>query len=366
VSVIIVQPAVPSYRVAFFNRLAEHLGSDFRVYASRDSSLGALNANDEAHMWQRSLPPLRSVFPGLNWQPGVLEIPMTKGDVLVVSGQPRTLSTLALLIRARALGVRTVWWGHFWTSTSKKWRAAIRFALMGLSEAILFYTDQEVTESRARGAIAPRKTVHALNNGLDTKKISAFRDAYNPQTRKRDLLFIGRLIDKAELELLVHALAAPQCAKVTVDIIGYGPHFPDLQRLAQNLEVAERIRWHGSIVDEEAIATIANQCKIFIYPGSVGLSLIHGFAYGLPAILHDDRWTQMPEIAAHQPGQTGGEFEHGSAGSLANAIAGSLAQPHQLKVFSENAIETVTASYNVDDMARRFCALVQSFEGQQK
>lgn len=363
-SVIIVQPAVPSYRVPFFDRLANQLGRDFRVYASRDTSLGALNANDEAHSWQRSLKPIHSIFPGLSWQPGAVGIAMTKGDILVVSGQPRTISTLVLLIRARALGVRTVWWGHFWTSSSKRWRAAIRFALMGLSEAVLFYTDQEVAESRASGAVAARKKICALNNGLDTKKISAFREAYDPQARKRDLLFIGRLIDKSELELLLHALASPQCAKVTADIIGDGPHFPDLQRLAQDLEVAERIHWHGSIVDEKEIATIANQCKIFIYPGSVGLSLIHAFAYGLPAILHNDRWTQMPEIAAHQLGWTGVEFESRSASSLADAIAGLLAHPDQLKVFSEKAIKVVTASYNVDDMARRFCTLVRFFKGQ--
>lgn len=172
VSVIIVQPTIPSYRVPFFNRLAESLGTDFRVYASREPSLGAPNADDEAHAWQRPLTPLRSVFPGLSWQPGAVTIPLAKGDILVVSGQPRTLSTLALLVKARASGARTIWWGHFWTSTSKRWRAAIRFALMGLSETILFYTDQEVAESRAQGSFAPQKKVYELNNGLDTKNIS--------------------------------------------------------------------------------------------------------------------------------------------------------------------------------------------------
>ncbi len=361
-SVIIVQPAIPSYRVPFFNRLAESLGTDFRVYASREPSLGALNANDEAHLWHRPLSPMRSVFPGLSWQSGAIAIPLVKGDILVVSGQPRTLSTLVLLVKARAAGARTIWWGHFWTSTSKRWRAAIRFALMGLSEAILFYTDREVTESRAQGRVAPQKKVYALNNGLDTKNISQFRDAYDPQTRQRDLLFIGRLIDKAEMELLIQALATPECAKVTADIIGDGPNLSHLQQLAEHLDVADRICWHGSIVKENEIARIANQCKVFIYPGSVGLSLIHGFAYGLPAIVHNDRWTQMPEIAAHQPGRTGSTFESRSSSSLANTIAGLLSQPGQLKAFSDHALDVIAISYNVDDMARRFCVLVQSLK----
>lgn len=172
------------------------------------------------------------------------------------------------------------------------------------------------------------------------------------------------MIDKAEIELLIHALTTPECAKVTVDIIGDGPHFPDLQQLAQHLEVAEQIHWHGSIVEENEIAKIANQCKVFIYPGSVGLSIIHGFAYGLPAIVHNDRRTQMSEIAAHQLGRTGSKFESRSSSSLANAIAGLLAQPDQLKAFSGHALEAITTSYNVDDMARPFCALVQSLKAE--
>lgn len=359
VSVIIVQPAIPSYRVPFFNRLAERLGTDFRVYASHEPSLGALNACDKPHAWQRPLMPLKSVLPGLNWQPGVIAIPLEKGDILVVSGQPRTLSTLVLLVKARASGARTIWWGHFWSSTSKRWRAVIRFALMSLSEVILFYTDQEVDESRARGSITRQKKVYALNNGLDTKYISQFRDDYDPQARNRDLLFIGRLIDKAEIELLIRALATPECGEVTADIIGDGPHLPKLRQLAQKLGVSGRIRWFGSIIKEDEIARIANQCKIFVYPGSVGLSLIHGFAYGLPAIVHNDRWTQMPEIAAHQPGRTGSGFESRSSSSLANAIAGLLSQPDRLKAFSDQALEVVTSSYNVDDMTQRFCALVE-------
>lgn len=362
-SVIIVQPAIPSYRVPFFHRLAESLGTDFRVYASRQPSLGALNANDETQPWQRSLGPLKPIFPGLKWQLGAMSIPLVKGDILVISGQPRTLSTLLLLAKARALGVHTIWWGHFWTSTSKRWRAAIRFALMGLSDAILFYTDQEVAECRAEGRVAPQKQIFALNNGLETSQISRLRQAYDPNRRPRDLLFIGRLIDKTELDLLIHALARPDCATVTANIIGDGPHFRDLRQLAQQLGVAERIEWHGSLVVEQEIAEIANRCKIFIYPGSVGLSLLHGFAYGLPAIVHNDRWTQMPEIAAHRPGQTGTEFEVGSSSSLANAITKLLAQPNQLTAYSSQALETITISYNVEDMAQRFCAAVQSLKG---
>ena len=72
------------------------------------------------------------------------------------------------------------------------------------------------------------------------------------------------------------------------------------------------------MAEEPDIAQIANRCRLFVYPGGVGLSLIHAMAYGLPSIIHDDRWRHMPEIAAFQDGRTGRTFEREDPGSLAS------------------------------------------------
>ena len=45
--------------------------------------------------------------------------------------------------------------------------------------------------------------------------------------------------------------------------------------------------------------------RIFVYPGEVGLSLIHAMAYGLPCLVHSDRLKHMPEISISK----GNEFD---------------------------------------------------------
>src|SRR5690606_18605046 len=136
---------------------------------------------------------------------------MSRGDVLVVSGAPRGLSNIALLLRAKMKGVKTIWWGHYWSSTSRPWRAALRMILMRLADATLFYTDQEVEEYLAARP-NEQKLVVALNNGIETDEIVSLRKRYDPGARSRDLLFVGRLTAKAELGLLLDALASQACA----------------------------------------------------------------------------------------------------------------------------------------------------------
>jgi glycosyltransferase involved in cell wall biosynthesis len=349
----VLQPTVPSYRRGFFSRLAERYGAGFTVHASHQD-LGVLTERTERPAWERPLGPIRTILPGLQWQRGALAIAVGRGDVVVVSGAPRCLSNIAVMIKARLKGARTIWWGHYWSSTSRPWRAGLRMLLMQLADAILFYTDREVEEYLAtRKGI--RKPVLALNNGIETEEIVRLRKPYDPSSRPRDLLFIGRITPKAELDLLLEALALPPCTGIYLDVIGDGEEEARLRGRCAELGIAERVIWHGGTTDEPRIAEVANACKAFVYPGSVGLSLIHALAYGLPAIVHDNRWLHMPEIAAHEAGENGIFFKRGHAASLADTISAMLSNRHQLGLMSANASATIAKTFNTADMAARFC-----------
>jgi glycosyltransferase involved in cell wall biosynthesis len=358
--IFVIQPALPVYRIPLFTRLADAYAARFAVYASHQPELAMLNSTARSVPWFHPLRPARPVLCGLEWQPGVLSLPLQRGDILVLSGQPRTLSTLVLMLKAKCIGVRVVWWGHFWSSTSRPWRAAIRFWIMRLADAILFYTDQEVDEYRTRSARPVTVPVKGLNNGIETSRIVMLRAPYEAKHRLRDLLFIGRVTQKANLALLLDALARDTCATVTLDVIGDGDEAAALRDRATQLGISERIRWHGSVTDEVQIADIANRCRMFVYPGAVGLSLMHGLTYGLPSIVHDDRWQHMPEIAAHRPGKNGATFRSGDAGALADTISDLLKHPDRLVKISAEAAETTAETFNTDDMARRFCAILDT------
>lgn len=358
--VVVVHPVVASYRVGFFDRVAARLGDRFVVYASARHR-GVTKGPAEAHSWERRLGPVRALLPGLEWQPGAIAVPVRRGDVVVVSGEPRCLSNLGLLLKARLAGARVIWWGQYWSATSRSWRKRLRLAMTRLCHALLFYTEAEAA-AYVRGRTGVDDRVFALNNGIETGDIAVRRAPYDARIRGRRLLFLGRLIDKAELDLLLRALADPACADVRLEVIGGGEAEGALRALARTLGVQERVSWRGSTVDEDRIAEVANTCAAFVYPGAVGLSLIHALAYGLPAIVHDDRWRHYPEIAALCPGGNGLVFRRGDAASLARTISAALNDLAGLERMSAEAVETTRRSFNAEDMAERFCRVVSFLE----
>lgn len=357
--IVIVQPEVPAYRVPFFAVLSEYLGDRLVVFASSVDS--AQSGRDTPPAWFRPLGPILRLPLGLEWQVRALTVPLRREDTLVLWGTARGLTCLALLVRARLIGARVIWWGHLWSATSSAWRAALRLGIMRLASGVLFYTDEEIDllKQRLPGWDGP---VFALNNGIDVKPVSALCGHYDLTARPRDLFFVGRLTTKTGLDLALEALAKPGLEAVTLDIVGGGKDEARLQALARERGVDRRIVWHGGISNEAEIAAVANRCKLFIYPGQVGLSLIHGLAYGLPAIVHDNRWLQMPEYAAFRDGENGKAFKYADIDDLANVVLELLADSDRLKRLSSEARASVADVYNTDAMAKRFLQMTEKLD----
>lgn len=360
-NVSVFQPATPTYRIDFFDRLAKALGDGFSVHYS-PVDMGALSVSIRKP-WAKLLAPMRRMAPGLEWQPGVLSAPIRRGDVVVVSGAPRNLSHMLMLVRARLAGARTIWWGHYWSSTSKVSRFRLRLMLMRLADAILFYTDHEVEEYRAGPGRRDRRPVRALNNGINVDPIIALRKPYEAGDRDSTILFIGRLTEKTELNILLQALADPRLNDVKLHIIGDGSQREELEALCRNLSLEGRVVWHGSTTDERRIADVANRCRLFAYPGGVGLSLIHAMAYGLPVVVHDDRWSHMPEIAAFYKAKCGLVFRRGDPQSLATALVEALDTAAKDRTWSDAAIRVADTDFNTREMAERFCRLALNLAG---
>ena len=306
---------------------------------------------------------MHPIIPGvLEWQPGIMEIPVTRGDTFIVCGGPRTVSTLTALVKARLRGAKTIWFGHYWSSTSKPWRFYLRMLLMKLVHSVLFYTDGEIAEYRAGFGKNDRRPLSAVNNGINVDPIAAVRAPYLASERPRAMMIIGRLQEKCQLELLLAALADQRLTGVHLHVVGDGPTRGTLEALASSLGVADMVTWHGGTVDEDVISTVANRCRIFVFPGAVGLSLIHAMAYGLPALIADDRWTSGPEITAFTEDETGRSFRPGDRGDLADKIVAMIDDEAALDRWSAESRRRADESFNTARMAERVVELIDRLE----
>ena len=187
--ILTIQPALPSYRLDFFQRVYDTLGDSFRV-AYSPTHLAGITPNPSREPWMQEIGSLKPLGPGVEWQDGALSLPIEKGDVVVVCGAPRTISTLAVIAKARLAGAKVIWWGHFWSSTSKPWRFKLRMQMLKACHGVLFYTEAEVDEYRAMmeqlgagGDSGP--VMGALNNGVDTTHIKTVRADYDSEERER-------------------------------------------------------------------------------------------------------------------------------------------------------------------------------------
>ena len=360
-NIIFVQPSLASYRLGFFNRVYKYFPDRLIVFASSKLDMEFLDNETLQFKWLTRLRPIKTLPFGLEWQSGTLSIPINTKDILIISGQPRTLSNFILILRAKLAGARIVWWGHFWSASSKEWRAKIRYKIISFADACLFYTDAEILRYRKLNK-SRSKFVFALNNGLEQEEIISSRDAYISRLRSRDIFFIGRITEKCGLDLLLDALNSDGCKNITMDVIGDGSMLDFYKTKSDSLGLNQRIKWHESTVCEKDIAGIANKCKIFVYPGSVGLSLIHGFSYGLPAIIHSNRMKQMPESDALVNNKNGVYFRQSDHISLAQEIIALLSNEKKLDLMSKNAIDTAK-QYSTAGMSIRLKKLILELDG---
>jgi len=345
--IIIVQPAIPKYRVPFFQILSNKY--EVKLYSHKFDFLGVQSVKSKLNVcwgggfasfkkrvyWSRHLPMIR----GIN-----------KNDIVVVNGNPRIINYMFLLLICRLRRVKTIWWGHGWSAGSRGFWASFRIKMMGIANAVLVYTEYEREMLQQRNCFA-------LNNGLDSDAIlKAIKDSsvnhhFAHNTR---LVFVGRITHKSNLNMVITALQdLPD--NVSLSVIGDGDLKNELITLAVKLNVADRITWHGAMFDENDIAPIMLNSDIFVYPGSVGLSLIHAYNYGLPAIIHNNRSMHMPEFAAFKEGYNGFSYSENDVESLRFAINQyvelTTREKNQLRC---NAFETIKDTYNIKDMVDRF------------
>lgn len=352
----IVQPAIPKYRVGFFSELLKsHSGGNISFLSTEKDFLGVKSDISEIKQHVVLTQGFYNVRNFIFWHKKLPLLQYEKDDIIVINGNPRVVNYMLLLFICKLRGIKTIWWGHGWSAGSRGLFSKIRIKIMRFASAVLLYTDYEKEQIGIKNS-------SALNNGLDSSKIkNAIKIANierSYETSIKSLVFIGRLTEKAEFPFLLKVLSKTKY-NCKLNVIGSGDKEAEFKKLAEELSVAHRINWFGPLFDEVEIAKVMLSSHAFIYAGAVGLSLIHAFNYGLPAIIHDSREHHMPEFSAFLNEFNGLSFLCGDVVNAASTIDCLFSMPNDVQQeLSNNAKETVRHSYNIENMAQRFNQLI--------
>ena len=355
----IIQPIVPEYRKALFDGLAERFGDRIDIMAAEQ--LGSDVSVPLDCMRFEYSHPFKRLGP-LFWQENVNLNGLARGDVLVVCGDLHHLSTMLLVVKARLRGVRIVWWGHYRTATSRGWRVRVRLAIAKmLADVMLCYTRKGAQCLVQDGF--DNNSVFFTGNTINQEPIKQAIATYDGMDRfngKPGILFCSVLREKVQLDLAIRALSDPRLRDVCLAVIGDGPERSRYQNLAREIGVDERIIWLGETRDQKAMAPWFLSARAFVYPGSVGLSILHSMSYGLPVIVHNNAEHQMPEFEVMEDGKTGLLFKEGDVGDLAEKIVTLIGDSALRKNMAEHSQNLAFEKYTMDSMVDNYSRAIEA------
>jgi glycosyltransferase involved in cell wall biosynthesis len=220
-----------------------------------------------------------------------------------------------------------------------------------LRDAVAVIANSEALQQLSRAS--DPVPVDFIPNGVDTEK-------FYPAIATREdgvfrVLAVGRLQEQKNNAFALRALAAirPRIAqRLEYHIAGDGPLRSDLQKLAQQLGLAEQVFWHGWI-PREKLREEYRSCDCLLHPTlyeGMPNAVLEAMASGLPVIASD-----VPGNAhLVREGQTGYICALGDEAAFSNALT-KLANDIQLRGrLGRAARRIVEIEYSWDIVAKQY------------
>jgi len=111
--------------------------------------------------------------------------------------------------------------------------------------------------------------------------------------RRRDILFVGRLVDYKGVSILIEAFASAineLPGDLRLVVVGKGPMESHLRSAAGSLGVAQRVDFLG-YVDRDTLSRLYERALLFVHPGlwpePFGLTVLEAMSHETPVVVSD-------------------------------------------------------------------------------
>ena len=268
----------------------------------------------------------------------------------VVHFQSHLVVGRGLSIEAAKRGIRVIGTNHFmpenmleFTLIPKAWQDWAVGLAWKAARRTFGRAESVTTPTRRAADFLERYTglrgVHAISCGIDAHK---YFPNWEHRTENR-IIFVGRVTGEKQIDVLLHAVTLlPRELDVKVEIVGGGDQKRNLEHLAVDLGIADRVTFTGYVTDEElreayhrasvlAMPSIAElQSIVTMEAMASALPVVAANAMALPHLVHD--------------GENGYLFEPGSADDLAAKLRKVLeASPEDYRTMKEGSLRFIAA-----------------------
>ena len=346
------QRVLPSYRVPFFDSLAEACQGGLSVFAGEPRPEEAIETGRKLQSAGYFQARNTHLFSGpfyLCWQSGILAwLNAWQPQALVVEANPRYLRTPAAVRWMHSRHRPVLGWGLGAPGQAGPLpglRQAARRAFLGPFDALLVYSRQGYEQYAACG-FDPRHIFVAPNAAVR-------KPAQPPPPRPlppgpATLLFVGRLQARKRVDLLLQACAAlPKQLQPHLWLVGDGPARAQLETLARQVYPATQFfgAFYGPELDD-----LFCRADLFVLPGTGGLAVQQAMSFGLPVMVAEGDGTQSDLVRP----ANGWTLPTGSLPALTSALAQALSDLPRLRRMGDESYRIVSEEVNVEKMIEAF------------
>jgi glycosyltransferase involved in cell wall biosynthesis len=255
-----------------------------------------------------------------------------------------------LSVEAKKRGIRIIGTNHFmpenmmeFTLLPKAWQEWAVGLAWKAARRTFGRAESVTTPTRKAAQFLEKHTgltgVHAISCGVDAHK---YWPNWAPRTENR-ILFVGRVTGEKQIDVLLRAAKLlPAELDVKVEIVGGGDQKRNLEHLAADLGIADRVTFTGYVTDDElreayhrasvlAMPSIAElQSIVTMEAMASALPIVAANAMALPHLVHD--------------GENGYLFEPSNPQDLAAKLRTVLeASPEQYRALKDGSIRLIAA-----------------------
>lgn len=185
----------------------------------------------------------------------------------------------------------TTWhevWGKYWKEylgVLSPFGRTVEFLTANISQKPIAVSSK--TADKLSNIGPRRSSIEIVPNGIDIKKI----ESITPAEKKFDILFVGRLIDDKNVDVLLNAFdKASKKYDIKMGIIGDGPEKSRLKNIMSSMEYSDRITFLGFLEDYEDVLAYMKSADIFVLPSTregFGITFLEAMASGCKVITVD-------------------------------------------------------------------------------
>jgi glycosyltransferase involved in cell wall biosynthesis len=207
--------------------------------------------------------------------------------------------------------------------------------------------------------------VHVVHCGVDPA-FAQPRVRAAPEQGPVRALCVASLEEKKGHRVLLRALAdgGDALARVELDLVGPGALRGELEALAADLGLGDRVRFHGALPEPE-VAALLDRADLFVLASIVERS---GFMEGIPVALMEALAAGVPVVATRlsgvpelvRDGETGLLAEPGDAASLRDALERAISEPEAARRRAAAGRELVEREFDAGACAAQIADLFRS------